>query len=124
MIVYLSGGMRSGWQARVRFALPGVRVADPSQHRLESSADFTAADLHGLRLCSVVLGYIERDNASPMGLAAELGYAKALGKQIVLASELLDARHLRFVHQLADVLVGDIDEAVAVVRCMWRMIGE
>ena len=44
-------------------------------------------DLAAVRDCDLVIGYLEHDNPSGIGLAAEVGYAKALGKLIWLVVE-------------------------------------
>jgi len=47
-------------------------------------------DLLGIDSCHVVFAYMERMNPSGIGLALEIGYARATGKVIILVNERLD----------------------------------
>ena len=88
--VYLAGGFRGGWQDRVieAFNEPfgeylDVEFVDPRKHGLKEEADYTEWDLRAIRECDVVFAVSEHDNPSGYGLMLEIGYAKALGKQII-----------------------------------------
>ena len=86
-IVYLSGGLHSGWQPKVKASAPEFDYLDPSQHQLVEADAYTAWDLAAVRACDIVFAYLEKGNPSGFGLAAEIGYARALGKFIVFIDE-------------------------------------
>lgn len=84
-VVYLAGGMRSGWQDMMPC---GPRYLDPRSHGLTNPDDYTAWDLRAIGQCDVLFGYMEESNPSLYGLCLEVGYAKALGKRIILVDGL------------------------------------
>ena len=84
MIVYLAGGMRSGWQARVKEAVPYHHYLDPADHALKDPPLFSFWDIQAILRCDLVFAYIESDNPSGLGAAFEIGYGLGLGKRIVL----------------------------------------
>lgn len=85
--IYLSGGFRSGWQDRVIQACPELEFFDPRMHQLESPEQYTFWDLHHLQQCDILFGYMEPNNPSGLGLALEVGYARALAKLVVIVDE-------------------------------------
>lgn len=86
-VIYLAGGMRSGWQDRVKKAFPGVLFIDPREHGLKDEAGYTAWDLTGVDLANIVFGYIEKDNPNGAGLALEFGYAARDEHKILIYAE-------------------------------------
>lgn len=83
-IVYLAGGFRSGWQAKVKSKLPSYIFLDPSQHNIEDPAEYTRWDLNAIRQSDIVIGYMESTNPGGYSLALEIGFARALGKTVLL----------------------------------------
>ena len=69
MKVYLSGGMRSGWQDKVIAECPGLEFIDPRDHGLHSSMEYMLS----VRRCDILFAYLEKDNPSGLGLALEVG---------------------------------------------------
>ena len=55
MIIYLAGGMRDGWQDRVRPLLGSNVVLDPRSWGSPDPAVYTVRDLQGVREADVVL---------------------------------------------------------------------
>lgn len=109
MRVYLSGGMKDGWQDHIKRDLPGNLYLDPRDHGLNLAKDYTKKDLEMIDECDVVWAYLPLTNPSGIGLAAELGYAKAKGKPIFLAIEHKEKKW-DFVKALADEWVGGSEE--------------
>jgi nucleoside 2-deoxyribosyltransferase len=78
---------------------------------------YTTWDLHGVKQCDILFGYMEEINPSGYGLAAEIGYAKAMGKTIILVDErsvVDDAFKYKyaFIHNIADVVFDNLDEGM------------
>jgi len=86
--VYLSGGMASGWQDEIKQKLQkDVLFFDPRTHNFHSPKSYTAWDLLAVDQCDIVFAYMEDINPSGIGLALEVGYAKAKGKFVILVDE-------------------------------------
>jgi hypothetical protein len=79
--------MKSGWQARVREAVPGVLFIDPSQSGLKDEKAYTAYDLAGVASSNVVFGFMAQSNPGGAGLAVEFGWAAGEGKTLLLVEE-------------------------------------
>lgn len=121
MIVYLAGGMHSGWQDKVIGAVSHECI-DPRSHGLEVSDAYTAWDLSAIRVCDIVFAYMEKENPSGAGLAFEAGYAKALGKIVIFVEDvdLKIARHFGMVRAAADVVCIDLDDGIEVLKSFER----
>jgi Nucleoside 2-deoxyribosyltransferase like len=113
--IYLAGGFKSGWQDFVRGVLNGWQIIDPSSHGLPDPKEYTEWDLRGIRSADVILAYMERDNPGGYSLALEVGYAKALGKHIILVEEhptVQRERYFAMVREVADLRFGTLEEAL------------
>ncbi|WP_060064728.1 hypothetical protein [Burkholderia ubonensis] len=86
-VVYFAGGMKTGWPARVREAVPGVIYIDPSESGLKDEKAYTAYDLAGVERSNVVFGFMEKTNPGGSGLAVEFGWAAARGGKALLLVE-------------------------------------
>lgn len=97
-VVYLAGGMRSGWQDQIKKALAGQGFIfiDPRDHGCKDENGYTAWDLSGVSLADVVLGYLEKDNPSGAGLAVEFGWAAKEGKYLVFMEDQGEHPHTRY----------------------------
>jgi nucleoside 2-deoxyribosyltransferase len=116
--VYLAGGFQSGWQEWIVKALPSFDYFDPRSHGLTTKAEYTAWDLEAIRHSDCVFAYIESTNPGGYALALEVGFAKALGKFVILVDEksAVDAqigRYLEMVSETADVSFKSLQEGVA-----------
>lgn len=114
--VYLAGGFKSGWQDTVSRQLPGFKFLDPSKHGLAQTADYVDWDLKAIRNCDIVLAYMEATNPGGFALALEIGYAKALGKKIVLVESHADPvreRYFDMVRQVADANFRRLEDAIS-----------
>jgi nucleoside 2-deoxyribosyltransferase len=88
MKIYLAGGLNSGWQDEVKKQCHGVQFFDPRLDSPQTHAyKFTQGDVKGLNESDIVFAYYELSNPSGLGLAFEIGYALAQGKQIIYVDE-------------------------------------
>jgi len=120
--IYLAGGFHSGWQDIVNGALPTLQFFDPREHKLQATDQYTLWDLDAVRRSDFVLAYLEHENPGGYALSLEVGFAKALGKRIVLVDEKSSdpklAKHLAMIRECADVKAESLDEAIAFLRQM------
>ena len=100
MKIYLSGDMYSGWQDSFK-KIEGHLYLDPRDHGLLMPEDYVKRDLEMVTECDLVLAYLGEFNPSGIGLAVELGYAKALGKPIWLVCDKKEAKW-DFIRHLAN----------------------
>jgi len=86
--VYLAGGLTNNWHDIVIAELKDRFIFfNPKTHNLKASTQYTSWDLHFVKQCNILFGYIEKDNTSGYGLTLEIGYASALNKTIILVDE-------------------------------------
>lgn len=104
--VYLAGGFRSKWQAQVAGRLAGCfELLDPSAHNILDPAEYTEWDLEAVRESDIVLANMEASNPGGYSLALEVGFAKALGKQIIMVDQVTEPsvkRYFEMVRQCSD----------------------
>jgi len=114
--VYLAGDPKSGWQARVCRAIQDLQLLDPSKHDLGDPKELSRWGLRAIRESDVVLAYLDQENQNGYSLALELGYAKALGKTILLVEEHKGGerdKYLQTVREVADFCFDSLGEAVS-----------
>ena len=111
--VYLSGGMNSNWRSAVDYLRGApwidVRFVNPCEHKLRDPRHYTAWDLKGIEICDIVFAYLASNNPSGIGLALEVGYAKALGKPVILVNEMQDDAKWGIVNECADYYTGNLE---------------
>ena len=108
--IYLAGGMKSDWQNIVQTNCGSEKTIfiNPQNHGLGTPEQYTFWDLFGVKNCDILFGFMEENNPSGFGLAAEIGYAKALGKLVIIVDE-KSPKDIRFknmyamINQMADV---------------------
>jgi len=115
--IYLAGGTRSNWQETVTAALSDWRIVDPRVHHLEDERAYTTWDLEGIKGCDWMLAYLEESNPGGYNLAFEIGYAKALGKKVILvdtksAKDEAIRRYTGMLHASADVKANRLEDAL------------
>lgn len=125
--IYLAGGMQSKWRNKVRTNVflnrstdnpHKIIFFDPSSHGLEPPNCYTTWDLHHIKNCDIFFGCMEKDNPSGIGLALEIGYAKALGKTIILVDETIATKNEHFakyypiVRESADVVFENLADGI------------
>jgi nucleoside 2-deoxyribosyltransferase len=119
--VYLAGGSRSSWQDVASERLSGWNIIDPRTHQLSDEHAYTAWDLEGIRRSDWVLANFEATNPGGYNLALEVGYAKALGKRIILIDEKGSAdpsvrRYTSMLHACSDFTPQSLDEAISFLQ--------
>jgi nucleoside 2-deoxyribosyltransferase len=116
--VYLAGGFKSNWQAKVVEACADrFTIFNPRDHGLENTDYYTAWDIHFVKNCDIFFAYMESTNPSGYGLTFELGIAFALNKTIILVDEksLVDkafARYFKIVHRPSSVVIDNLEEGI------------
>ena len=121
LTVYLAGGFRSGWQAKISTSAPGFLYKDPSKHGLTDPIRYTEWDLRAIRESDLVFAYLEAANPAGYALALEVGYAKGLGKPVILVDERSSAdeqtrRYLQMVRAAADATFNSFEDGVAYLQ--------
>jgi hypothetical protein len=119
--IYLAGGLHSGWQEIVAGIAPRFTFLDPRNHELTDGAQYTLWDLAAIRRSDLVFAYLEPTNPAGYSLALEVGYAKALGKPVVLVDEKSTLteetrRHTAMIHALADVTFQSLDDGLNYIK--------
>jgi len=114
--VYLCGGMRSGWQERVKSACPNHRFRDPCDSGLLSPADYTVWDLRAVVWCELVFAYMEADNPSGHGLCLEIGYALGMRRRPVLLVDEARRPDMAIVREAATWCVDSFDAGLERLR--------
>lgn len=117
--VYLAGGMHSNWQQKVIDACPENIYFNPQSNYINGNNTlklYGAWDISHIRMSDMVVGYMEKDHPSGFGLACELGYARGLGKTVILCMEkdnqFNDYRYLSFMELFADIVFYDFEEMI------------
>lgn len=116
--VYLAGGMKSGWSNEVISRLQNeFTFYDPAKHGLQNSEQYTQWDIHQLHHSDIVFGFLEKENPSGVGMALEIGYARAMNKTIILVDEktgLDDVSTNRFaiVRNSANVVFDNLQDGI------------
>ena len=116
--VFLSGRLKSKWQDKVIKEVHSAIFFDPRTHGLKNPRDYTAWDLDHIASSDIVFAYMENDNPSGYGLATEVGYAKALGKTVILVDEKSATnqdfrRYFALVRETSDATFNSFDEGLA-----------
>lgn len=117
--VYLAGGMRGeDWQTKVIQAVPDAKFFNPRTHRLEYPDDYTTWDTTAIEKCDLIFAYLSPDNPSGVGMAAEIGYARALQKKAIFVKDGTreDNRYWMFLEQLCHINTDDLGEAITVLK--------
>lgn len=118
MKIYLAGGMESTWRARAKRMLSLDQSIDPKRRDKlcatpMSAPGYTQWDLFHIAHSDILLGYMEKDNPSGIGLALEIGYAKARGVLVVLVidPEIADDPRYAIMLAAADISVPTLEMA-------------
>ena len=111
--VYLAGGFNSGWRERVK-QLDNVDFFDPKLKPDKHWSEYGAWDIHHIKQCDILFGYMERTNPSGFGLSVELGYARALNKTVILVLENGHEKdkYLQFLQVTANVVYDELLEGI------------
>ena len=110
---YLAGGFNSNWRERVK-KLDNVIFFDPEFKSEQEWFEYGAWDVHYIKQCDIVFGYMDNKNPSGYGLSVELGYAKGLNKTIILVLEKGHEKdkYLQFLKVTADVVYEELLDGI------------
>ena len=120
MKIYLAGGMYTNWREVIKLELGSSCFFDPIESGFSIPEYYTAYDLLAIRNCDILVGYLEKDNPSGIGLSAEIGYAKALNKLIILVDEKND-KYTQFIRVCADIICENLDDMIYALKRLWSL---
>ncbi len=126
--VYLAGGLISQWQEKIISELNGqFSFFNPAQHAIENGEEYTAWDLHYVRRADIIFAYMEASNPSGIGLSVEVGFARALGKTVILvdersANDLAFAHRFHIVRETASITLNTLSDGLRVLQSFVRGI--
>jgi nucleoside 2-deoxyribosyltransferase len=104
------------WADLIQHLLPrGHEVFDPRDNQTKVFEEYSFLDLVALRQSDLVIACLEESNPSGAGLIAEVGFAKGLGKSVLLINEKQGDRYVRFVENFADLVFHDLPSAIPVI---------
>jgi len=126
MKVYLSGGMRGDfdWQHHVMSQFRTIQFFNPRTHGLKYSDEYTFWDLTAIEKCDLLFAYLETGNPSGIGMAAEIGYAKGLGKKVIFCEEeggREDGRYWHFIAEMSDVYCLSLEQGIDLLSTTARL---
>ena len=120
--VYLAGGMHSDWRKIITKTLEGsasyFQFIDPMTNKMRAPDQYTFWDLRSIDQCDILIGFMDQSNPSGFGLNLEIGYAKALGKTIILivpedfTRDDKRSKYFEMARICADVIVPTLSDAV------------
>jgi nucleoside 2-deoxyribosyltransferase len=119
--VYLAGGFNSDWREKVKelyTPFGNIEFFDPKSKPDKHWSEYATWDVHYIKQCDIVFAYMSKDNPSRYGLAAEMGYAKALNKTVIfiLEQEHEKERYLHFLKKFADVVFNNLDDGIEYLK--------
>ncbi|MCJ7447929.1 MAG: nucleoside 2-deoxyribosyltransferase [Bacteroidales bacterium] len=114
--VYLAGGF-SGWREDVK-ELTNIECFDPESKPDKHWSEYGTWDIHFIKQCDICFAYLDKNNPSGYGLAAEIGYAKALNKTVILIIEPghKKDKYFQFLKQFADVVYESLYEGIVFLK--------
>lgn len=125
--VYLAGGFKSDWQVSVANECPLIDFINPKEKEFENGIriemsvnEYGVWDLHFIKKSDIVFVYVERSNASCIGLSCEAGYAKGLGKTVITViepnNETIKDEYLSFITQVSDIVFDNLSDGVSYLK--------
>lgn len=130
--IYLAGGFHGTWRDIVHAELPTYRdkkviFLDPLEPELDRNGnrknltfeEYTAWDLWAIRTADIVFVYSEATNPG-QGYIVEAGYAKGLGKTVILVREPnnqhMPDKYLSFLDCIADYKTDNLVQGINVLK--------
>lgn len=115
--VYLAGGFNSDWRDKVKLCT-NVEFIDPKEKEVKKEFqwfEYGCWDLHYIKQTDISFVYMERTNPSGFGLSVEIGYAKAMGKTVILVLENGHEKdkYLQFLKTVADVVYDNLEDGIS-----------
>lgn len=126
-LVYLAGGFKSDWGKKVIIQCPHLSFINPKEKEFREGErihmnvnEYGKWDLHYIRQSDIVFVYGEKDNPSCIGFSVEAGYAKGLGKTVILVLEpnntTIKDKNLAFITQVADIVFDNLESGIDYLR--------
>ena len=126
--IYLAGGFHGEWRDQIHRKLGGgcVIFLDPLKPELDKDgkrkmltfAEYSAWDLWAIRTADIVFVYSEKTNPG-QGYIVEAGYAKGLGKTVILVREEgnlhMPDKYLSFLDCIADYKTDNLEKGIEVL---------
>jgi nucleoside 2-deoxyribosyltransferase len=125
--VYLAGGFHGEWRQKIHDKIGYMDFLDPLEPELDSKdkrkqlsfEEYTAWDLWAIRTADVVFVYSEATNPG-QGYIVEAGYAKGLGKTVILVREEnnkhMPDKYLKFLDCIADYKTDNLEKGIEVLK--------
>ena len=118
--IYLAGGFHTNWQEKVveEFKHTNELIFfNPKEHGLTKSDEYFFWDILKLEKCDIILAYLEKTNPLALGLVFELGYAKGLGKKVILVDDKTSfdsdyAKQFSLAKKSVDLELNSLDDAI------------
>ena len=121
--VYLAGGFKSNWAETVKQSSDSFKWINQKEKEYKNNErvimnvnEYGKWDLHFIKQSDIVFVYVERGNTSCIGLSVEAGYAKGLGKTVILVlepnHETIKDAYLQFITQAADIVFEDLQSGI------------
>lgn len=118
--VYLAGGFNTSWRFLVKHKLnpEHFEFFDPELKPDKHWSEYGTWDTHYIKQCDICFAYMERTNPSGYGLSAEIGYARALNKTVILVLEEGHEKdkYLQFLKQFADVVYESLNDGIEFLK--------
>lgn len=120
--VYLAGGYKSNWQAEVK-KINNFTWFDPKEKERPNGVEIPMTlneygtwDLHFVKQSDIVFAYAERTNPSCIGLSVEIGFAKGLGKTVILVlepnHETIKDNYMQFLKKAASITFENLQDGI------------
>lgn len=134
--VYLAGGMRSGWQDRVKADLKKlreknlVRWNDPRDNQTKVPEEYKLLDIMRVETADIILGLAEDDNPGLYALCVEISIGKTKGARTILINELKEAtdpkrsRYFDFISIVCDFQTPDYHKGIEMLEKMILALSE
>lgn len=122
MKIYLAGGLRSGWQDKLKELLPNIELISPldKDDKSMNVYEYGTWDLHYIKQCDLVFAYMEKTNPSGIGLSCEIGFAYGIGKTVITClepnNEHIKDVYLQFIKKVSHIVYDDLDSAVKYLK--------
>ena len=121
--VFLSGRLESEWQDKVIAEVCNLEFYDPRSHGLHSTRQYSIWDMYHIRQSDILFGYMEKENPSGYGLATEIGYARGLGKTVILVDERSPVdeqfrRYFAIAREASDVVFESLEQGITFLKSL------
>ncbi|MHB9019786.1 MAG: hypothetical protein ACYC3G_02875 [Minisyncoccota bacterium] len=125
--VYLAGGMKSGWQDKVKEACYDLIIGgeveffDPREGKIKDPDIYVPRDIAAANESDIVFGCAEEDNPGLYALSAEMAWIKRQNGIVILVNLLKKDgdknRYFRFVPKFCQAHeTENMEEAISILR--------